>query len=74
MTTPRHAKASVGFAGGQVLSVRASAEALEELHKALADGARWHELGLDDGSVRLDLAQVAYVRVESDEPRVGFGA
>jgi hypothetical protein len=24
--------------------------------------------------VRIDLAQVAYVRVDSDEPRVGFGA
>ncbi len=69
-----YVKASIGFAGGLVLAGRASADALDELHKALTSGAGWHELALEDGTVRLDLAQVAYVRVESDEPRVGFGA
>ena len=28
----------------------------------------------DEGPVRLDLAQVVYVRAESEELRVGFGA
>jgi hypothetical protein len=69
----RHLKVSIGFAGGQVLPLRVSAAALDRLHAALAAGG-WHELALEDGVVRLDLAQVAYVRVDSDEPRVGFGA
>jgi hypothetical protein len=69
----RHLKVSIGFAGGQVLPVRVSATALDRLYAALA-ARGWHELALEDGVVRLDLAQVAYVRVDSDEPRVGFGA
>jgi len=70
----RPQKVSIGFAGGQVLALRVPAPALERLHEALASERGWHELELDDGIVRLDLGQVAYVRVESDEPRVGFGA
>ena len=70
----RHGKVSIGFSGGIVLSGRATVEALGGLHEALAKGPGWHELALEDGTVSLDLAQVAYVRVESDEPRVGFGA
>jgi hypothetical protein len=69
----RHLKVSIGFAGGQVLPVRVSADALDSLHAALP-ARGWHELPLEDGVVRLDLAQVAYIRVDSDEPRVGFGA
>ena len=74
MSETRHAKVSIGFAGGQVLAVRVASDSLERLGAALADSRGWHELAIDDGSVRLDLAQVAYVRVDSDEPRVGFGA
>jgi len=70
----RLAKVSIGFSGGLVLSGRASVDALGALHDALAAGSGWHELALEDGIVRLAIAQVAYVRVESDEPRVGFGA
>jgi hypothetical protein len=73
MNATRHAKASIGFAGGQVLAVRVSAQALEQLGAELAAARGWVELEIEDGSVRLDLAQVAYVRVDSDEPRVGFG-
>jgi hypothetical protein len=69
----RHLKISIGFAGGQVLPLRVAPEALDRLHAALP-ARGWHELALEDGVVRIDLAQVAYVRVDSDEPRVGFGA
>ena len=34
----------------------------------------WHEIDSEEGPVRLDLAQVVYVRSDSDELRVGFGA
>ncbi len=74
MSPERHLKISIGFAGGQVLAVRVTADALDGLGRALGAAERWHELALEDGSVRVDLGQVAYVRVDSDEPRVGFGA
>jgi hypothetical protein len=74
MNPSGHLKISIGFAGGQVLAVRVTTGALEALNAALATPVPWFELGLEDGSVRLALAQIAYVRVDSDEPRVGFGA
>ena len=67
-------RASIGFAGGQVLAVRVEGDALVALREALAGDRRLYDLQLEDGSVAIDLAQVAYVRVDSDEPRVGFGA
>lgn len=66
-------RVSVGFQGGQVLALRVSDEQLGALQKALGS-AGWHELESEDGPVRLDLAQVVYVRVEGDDSRVGFGA
>jgi hypothetical protein len=74
MAQIRHQKLSIGFAGGQVLAARVLPAALDALSDALAAGRGWHELACEDGTVRLDLAQVAYLRVDSDEPRVGFGA
>ena len=66
-------RAAVGFQGGQVLSLRISEEHLAELHQALAqESGGWREVEAADGAVVLDLAQVVYLRVESDEHRVGF--
>jgi hypothetical protein len=64
---------SLGFQGGQVLALRVTDEQLEGLQRALGSGG-WHELSSEDGPVRLDLSQVVYVRAESDDQRVGFGA
>ncbi|HEV3321435.1 MAG TPA: hypothetical protein VG147_04495 [Solirubrobacteraceae bacterium] len=66
-------RVSVGFQGGQVLALRVGDEQLKALQKALGSSG-WHELETEDGPVRLDLAQVVYVRVEGDDSRVGFGA
>lgn len=66
-------RVSVGFQGGQVLALRVSEDQLKTLYKQL-DSSGWHELQTEDGPVRLDLAQVVYVRVEGDDSRVGFGA
>jgi hypothetical protein len=63
---------SVGFKGGQVLALRVGDEQLNTLNKSLGSTG-WHELETDDGPVRLDLAQIVYVRVEGDDQRVGFG-
>ena len=68
-------RAAIGFQGGQVLSLRISEENLAELRSALAgggDSGGWREVEAADGAVVLDLSQVVYLRVESDEHRVGF--
>jgi hypothetical protein len=66
-------KAAVGFAGGQVLSLRLSESQLTELRGVLREGReRWHEVEAADGAVLVDVGQVVYLRVESDEHRVGF--
>jgi hypothetical protein len=64
---------SVGFHGGQVVAMRVGDEQLQALQGALG-GSGWHEVATEDGRIRLDLAQLAYVRVENEEHRVGFGA
>jgi len=67
-------RAAIGFQGGQVLSLRLTEEKLTDLRQALANGGEggWREVEATDGAVVLDLAQVVYLRVESDEHRVGF--
>jgi hypothetical protein len=67
-------RAAVGFkAGGQVLSLRLSDQALDALRQALQAGRDdWMEVEATDGAVLVHLAEVAYLRVESGEHRVGF--
>jgi len=66
-------RSSVGFQGGQVLSLRLSQEALDGLRGALQAGQeRWRQVDAEDGAVLVDLGQVVYLRTESDEQRVGF--
>jgi hypothetical protein len=62
---------SVGFQGGQVLSLRVTDEQLETLYRGLGDGG-WHELETEDGPVRIYLGQVVYVRLDEGDQRVGF--
>ena len=63
---------SVGFRGGQVLSMRVDENQWKSLEEALgSDG--WIEIESEDGPVRVNLGQVAYVSADSNEPHVGFG-
>jgi hypothetical protein len=72
MTDPTR-RAAVGFQGGQVLSLRLSDSQLGDLRATLREGReRWHEVEAADGAVVVDVGQVVYLRVESDEHRVGF--
>lgn len=64
---------SIGFNGGQVLAVRVQEEQVEALYRMLGTSG-WHVLDAEDGSVRIDLAQVAFVRADDGEHRVGFRA
>lgn len=66
-------RVSIGFAGNQVLAVRIEEPALNTLLEALS-GGDWHDLTVDDGTIRLNLSQVVYVRTAMDEHKVGFGA
>lgn len=66
-------RVTICFAGTQVLGVRLEENDLDELLEALA-GAEWHDLTVEDGTIRLNLAQVVYVRTNLDDHRVGFGA
>ena len=66
-------KAAIGFAGGQVLALRLSESQLNDLRSVLKEGRdRWSEVEAADGAVLVDVGQVVYLRVESDEHRVGF--
>ena len=66
-------RAAIGFHGGQVLSLRITEDNLSDLRGTLRSGdERWYEVEAADGAVLVDLEQVVYLRVESDEHRVGF--
>ena len=65
-------RVDIGFLGGQVVSVRIGDEALKDLRSALDGGGGWHDLQTEEEVVALDLAKVAFVRVDSGEHRVGF--
>lgn len=66
-------RVTIGFTGTQVLGVRLEESDLDELLEALAQGD-WHDVTVDDGTIRMNLSQVVYVRTNLDEHRVGFGA
>jgi len=65
-------RVTIGFTGSQVLEVKLEDAALDSLLEGLA-GAAWYDLTVDDGTIRLNLAQVMYVRTNRDEQRLGFG-
>jgi hypothetical protein len=74
MAETRAQRISIGFAGGQVIAARVAAAPLEAFLKALDVHEGWYALACEDATMQVDRAQVCFVRVDSDEPRVGFGA
>jgi hypothetical protein len=66
-------RVNIGFNGGQVLSARVAPAELTKLRTALGSTG-WHELTAEDGTVALDLGSVAYVLVDHEGQRVGFGS
>ena len=73
MSTNAARRTAVGFQGGQVLSLRLPEEVLVKLRETLKEGKdRWVEIEASDGAVLVDVGQVVYLRVESDEHRIGF--
>jgi hypothetical protein len=57
-----------------VLSVRVTQEAYDSLRSALEDerADRWYELKTQDSDISVDLSQVVYVRIDTEDQRVGF--
>jgi hypothetical protein len=75
MAEDKATRVDIGFSGGQVLSVRMLESAYAELQKALqssGDSGGWHELKTEDSELSLHLAQVVYVRLDTEKHRVGF--
>ena len=67
-------RVTIGVTGlTEALAVRVDDAALDGLLQAVA-GGEWHDLTTDDGTIRLNLRQVVYVRTSRDEHKVGFGA
>ena len=63
---------SIGFQASAPLALRVTDEQLTKLNDALGSEG-WHEVEAEDGSVRLNLIHVLWVRTESEEHSVGFG-
>ena len=64
----------IGFQGGQVLPARVEQSAFDGLRSALTDerSQRWFELETVDSKISVDLAQVVYVRIDTEAQHVGF--
>jgi hypothetical protein len=70
----RPRRIEIGFSGGQVLPLRMR----EEVYRSLSDEVRsgsqgWHEVEAEDSNVSVNLAQVVYVRLDTEHQQVGFG-
>lgn len=65
-------RVSIGFHASPPVNLRMSDEELAKLQAAVG-GDGWHEITADDGDVKLNLQHVLWVKVDKDEPRVGFG-
>lgn len=64
---------TIGLIGMQVLDLRVTEAAYEELRGALSgDSAGWHSIPTQDSEVYIDLSKVTYVSLASQEHRVGF--
>jgi hypothetical protein len=65
-------RVEIGFEGGQVVSTRLAEDDLKDLRKQLEKGG-WHDLHTEDGVISLYLGKVAFIRIASNDHRVGFG-
>lgn len=66
-------RVEIGFEGGQVIQARLADDDLKDLRTQLEKGG-WHDLHTEDGVISLYLGKVAFLRIASNEHRVGFGS
>ncbi len=67
-------RVDIGFQGGQVLALRITSDEYKSLRQALDDdkSSRWHEVKTQDSEVSIDLSQVLYIRLDTEDHKVGF--
>jgi hypothetical protein len=65
----------VGFSGGQGVSLRLDEASYNALRATLGSdrGERWHAIDAEGAEVVVDLSQVVFVRLDTQEKRAGFG-
>jgi hypothetical protein len=63
---------TIGLEGPQVLDLRVTDAAYQELRRAIDSGPRWHTIPTLDSEVFVDLSKVAYISLASQEHRTGF--
>ncbi|WP_210491387.1 hypothetical protein [Patulibacter sp. SYSU D01012] len=72
MSDDKQLRVSIGLDSAPPLAVRLTSAQLDTLREALKTGG-WTNLVAEDAEVQLNLDKVVFVRVDKDEPRVGFG-
>jgi len=66
-------RVDIGFSGGQVLSLRMPEEAYGALGNEVRSGSQgWHEIEAEDSHVSVNLGRVVYVRLDTEQQKVGF--
>jgi len=69
----RAKRVDIGFSGGQVLSLRMADGAYRALGEEVRSGSQgWHEAEAEDSNVSVNLSQVVYVRLDTEQQKVGF--
>ncbi len=63
---------SIGFHASPPVNLRVSDEELARLSEAIG-GEGWYDVTAEDGTVKLALGHVLWLKVDKDEQRVGFG-
>ena len=73
MADDKPRRIALGFHAGGALSLRLAQEKLVDLQGLLTSGeSGFKEIQAEDGAVLVNLSQVIYLRVESDEHKIGF--
>lgn len=73
--TSKPQRVDVGFSGGQALALRLEADAYRSLKDALTgdhEQRGWLQLETHDSELLVDLAEVVYVRLDTERERIGF--
>ena len=67
-------RVDIGFNGGQAFSVRLAEAEYRSLREALESDRsdRWHSMTSEDSEVLIDLAQIVYVKLDTEQRGVGF--
>ena len=63
---------SIGFQASPPVALRVAEDELGKLQDALG-GEGWYELKAEDGTLKMNLAHVLWVKTDREEQRVGFG-